>query len=259
MSGSTITRLLTTWGLTAIAATLLSGCAVKKTFNYGPPPTELEACGPGIESDMYASRAQFTNTNEVFVSDQVFRAYLTIMGEDITEGVPDGTYISRADAIRMNGKRTDFIDYLASECDCYAPMGYANWFATEGNIILPASTVQDFDHFQRALRAQRLMKELDDVDLDQYNVLMDAYESLAAQYSTEMTEHGFSTDDFRVFLRELIDYVGSSEFDPNGPKIQGLIGALNEHDLRAGFLVECIVGNIEVTYEQDRHMDTMLP
>ncbi len=248
MSWSSITRLLTTWGLTAIAATLLSGCPNPKSR---PIPTELEACDSGLDSDMYNSRFQFTNTNEVFVSDEVFRAYLTIMDEDLYSGVPDSVYVSSGKALRMNGRRTDFIDYLADECNCYVPMSYANWFATEGYIILPASTVQDFDHFQSELRSQRLMRELDAIDLEQYKVLSDAYGSLAEQYSDELTEHGFSHDNFKGFLRELIDYVGSSEFDPQSTKIQGLIGALNEHDTRAGFLVESILDSIDIYHYVD--------
>ena len=115
MSGSSITRLLV-GGLTALVLTL-PGCPAKKPITSGHFPTELESCGSGIESDMYNSRSQFTNTNELFVSDDVFMAYLTIMGEDISERVPDSVYISRKDALKMNGKRTEFIDYLASESD----------------------------------------------------------------------------------------------------------------------------------------------
>jgi hypothetical protein len=246
--------------LTAIAATLLSGCPVKKpvdtTTNY-QPTAAVGPCDTGLDSDTYVGRSNYMGLNEYLVSDEVFKAYLDFIGEDVSEGVPNSHYVSRVDAKKLEGRDEALRSYIKEHGGCYLDPSSARWYSGEGAILIPNSTAEDFEAFAGALRSCRFSKELDNLTSEQFVFLMDAYTELSAEHADHMTEQGFTPDNFKAFFKELITYIDSPKFDADGPLLIGLIEGLSRYDTRASFLVESIVGRVDVT--NDRPIDTMLP
>jgi hypothetical protein len=258
MSGSTITRLLTIGGLTALVLTL-SGCPKKAvdTTTYFQQDTIVAPCSTGLPSNTYVDRSNYMSLNEYLVSDEVFKAYLDFIGEDVSEGVPSSHYVSSADAKRLEGTGEALRSHIREYGGCCLDPSSARWYAGKGAILIPNSTAEDFEAFAGALRSSRFSREVDKLTPEQFVFLAEAYTNLSAEHADDMSEQGFTPNDFKAFFKELITYIDSPKFDADGPLLTGLIEGLNKYDTRASFLVESIVGRVDVT--NDRPIDTMLP